>query len=149
MPKLFKDLVVTIDPVNRAPDTGGQVERTYQSEAVHSRLVGSDGQEIVISDAAFDVLKKILPTLESRRATITIAPATAELTTQQVADALNMSHPYLMKLLEEGKIPYVMVGTHRRIRSRDLEDYQTLRNAQRRKVHDELTQLMEDEGLLD
>jgi excisionase family DNA binding protein len=149
MPKLFKDLVVTIDPVNRAPDTVGQVERTYQSEAVHSRLVGSDGQEIVISDAAFDVLKKILPTLESRRATITIAPATAELTPQQVADALNVSHLYLVKLLEEGKIPHVMVGTHRRIRSKDLEAYQTLRNAQRRKVHDELTQLMEDEGLLD
>jgi excisionase family DNA binding protein len=149
MPKLFKDLVVTIDPVNRASDTVGQVERTYQSEVVHSRLVGSDGQEIIISDGAFDVLKKILPTLESRRATITIAPATAELTTQQAADALNMSLPYLMKLLEEEKIPHVMVGTHPRIRSKDLEDYQTLRNAQRRKVHDELTQLMEDEGLLD
>jgi excisionase family DNA binding protein len=145
MPKQFKDLVVTIAPVSQAP----AVEQTYQSEVVCSRLVGSDGQEIVMSDAAFDVLKKILPTLESRRATITIAPATAELTTQQAADALNVSRPYLIKLLEEGKIPYVMVGTHRRIRSKDLEDYQTLRNAKRRKVHDELTQLMEDEGLLD
>jgi excisionase family DNA binding protein len=145
MPKQFKDLVVTIAPISQAP----AVEQTYQPEVVCSRLVGSDGQEIVMSDAAFDVLKKILPTLESRRATITIAPATAELTTQQAADALNVSRPYLIKLLEEGKIPYVMVGTHRRIRSKDLEDYQTLRNAKRRKVHDELTQLMEDEGLLD
>ncbi len=145
MPKLFKDLVVTIDPVSHPPDT----ERTEPSEGICSRLIGSDGQEIILSDAVFDVLKKILPTLESRRATITIAPATAELTTQQAADALNVSRPYLIKLLEEGKIPHVMVGTHRRIRSKDLEDYQTLRNTQRRKVHDELTQLMEDEGLLD
>lgn len=78
---------------------------------------------------------------------ITIAPATAELTTQQAAEALNVSRPYLIKLLTEGTIPYFMVGTHRRIRSQDLEAYQAQRNTQRRRSLNELTQIMEEEGL--
>jgi excisionase family DNA binding protein len=136
MPKPSEDLLVTIDPTPYRP-------------ACQSKLVGADGTEFPISESTFEVLKRILPTLESGRSTITIAPATAELTTQQAADALNVSRPYLIKLLTEEKIPYLMVGTHRRIRSQDLEAYQTQRNAQRRQSLNELTDLMEEDGLFD
>jgi excisionase family DNA binding protein len=133
---------VTIVPVAHSSSSG-----QGQPTESQSKLVSSDGTEFPISEATFTVLQPILPTLELGRSTITIAPATAELTTQQAADALNVSRPYLIKLLTEGAIPYVMVGTHRRIRSQDLEAYQTQRNAQRRRSLNELTQLMVEEGL--
>jgi excisionase family DNA binding protein len=141
MPKTSEDLIVTIAP---SPSS-----RQHHPPESQSKLVGADGTEFPISEATFTVLQQILPTLEQGQSTITIAPATAELTTQQAADALNVSRPYLIKLLTEGAIPHVMVGTHRRIRSQDLAAYQVQRNAQRRRSLNELTQLMEEEGLFD
>lgn len=85
----------------------------------------------------------------ANKASFTISPATSELTTQQAANALNVSRPYLIKLLEKGDIPHVMVGTHRRIRREDLEQYKAKRDAQRRQSLSELTEIMEEEGLFD
>jgi excisionase family DNA binding protein len=71
-------------------------------------------------------------------------PDRAELTTQQAADFLNVSRPDLIGLLGEQRIPYRMVGTHRRIRFEDLRDYKRQDDQHRRGVIDELTQLGQD-----
>ena len=78
---------------------------------------------------------------------VTLIPVHAQLTTQQAADALNVSRPFLVNLLEEGKIPHVKVGTHRRILFEDLMRYKKQIDTERRKVLDELVKQSETLGM--
>ncbi|MEI6430480.1 MAG: excisionase family DNA-binding protein [Pseudanabaena sp. ELA607] len=72
-----------------------------------------------------------------------------ELTTQEAADLINVSHPFLIKQLEEGIIPYHKVGKHLRVRFTDLMEYKTNIDTARSKVLDEIVAISEDLGLYD
>ena len=82
------------------------------------KLVGPTGDEIPLPPSLFLVLRQSIYHLMRVRA-ISIVPVNKELTTQEAADVLSVSRPYLVKLLEKGEIPYVRVGTQRRIRYRE------------------------------
>lgn len=93
---------------------------------------------VVIPGSAMQLLGKILAEMAEGHA-VTLTPIEEELSTQQAADLLNVSRPYLIQLLENGEIPHHKVGTHRRVLADDLLRYKAEIKAKRRIVLKELT----------
>ena len=101
---------------------------------------------VTLPASAFQLLLRILSELANGNA-VTVMPHHAELTTQQAADVLNVSRPYLVKLLEEAKIPFRRVGTHRRVRFDDVIAYKRSIDEARRETLDELAALSQELNL--
>ena len=112
---------------------------------VHAESGGRD-TAITLPKEAIELLVEILGQMANGNA-VTIVPVNAELTTQQAADMLNVSRPFLVGLLDDGKIPHRLVGTHRRVRVADLLLYKDKDDAHRKAVQDELTAEAETLGL--
>jgi excisionase family DNA binding protein len=107
---------------------------------VQLRLV-ADGQETETITVPATVVTLFLRLLReiARGHAVTLLPLHTELTTQQAAEVLNVSRPFLVRLLEDGQIPYRKVGTHRRVQLRDILTYKEHTDADRRTVLAELT----------
>jgi excisionase family DNA binding protein len=78
---------------------------------------------------------------------VTLIPIHAELTTQQAADMLNISRPSLIQLLDEKKLEYRRVGTHRRVGFEGLMRYRRQQETTRRKVLAELAAYDQELGI--
>ena len=106
------------------------------------------GKEVAVTvpREAFDLFLNVLGQMANGNA-VTIVPAHAELTTQQAADLLNVSRPFLIGLLDEGKLPFRLVGSHRRVKTTDLMTYKETDDTRRRGALDQLTRESQKLGL--
>lgn len=108
---------------------------------------GGDAEvSVTIPKDAFELFLEVLGQMANGNA-VTIVPVHAELTTQQAADLLNVSRPFLIGLLDEGKIPFRLVGSHRRVKCADLMVYKDAEDQRQREALDALTAEAQDLGL--
>jgi excisionase family DNA binding protein len=111
-------------------------------------LVGPDGRQVEIPEPVHDLLLTILKNLQAGKA-ISIVPEHQQLTTQRAANILGVSRPFLVRLVENGEIPFHMVGSHRRIYLRDLLDYKRLRDAARHEAINNMARSEMEAGTYD
>lgn len=110
-----------------------------------AQLLAPDGTCIDLPASVHAVLQRVVPVLAAGSA-VGLVPLHKELTTQQAADLLNVSRPFLIKLLEQGEIPYTRPGAHRRVRLSDVLAYKQRRDTERARMLDELTALADHYG---
>lgn len=100
--------------------------------------LGDQAGEVEVPRSALAALAQVLDSFAHGEG-VTVLPAQAELTTQQAADALHVSRPFLIGLLDAGQIEYRTVGTHRRVKAASLIHYLRDDDARRRSAADALT----------
>jgi excisionase family DNA binding protein len=126
-------------------------ESSHLAEVLRSpehkvRLLGPGGQEIELPPAIFEALAAIAEALREGNG-VSVIPVPHMLTTNEAADLLNVSRPYLVRLLDQGRIPFEKVGTHRRLRLGDVLAFRLQREEQRRDALGNLVRQAEELGL--
>jgi excisionase family DNA binding protein len=100
--------------------------------------VGRPGiHQIRLPENAYRILVRIVEDLADGKA-VSLTPAAQEMTTQEAARFLGVSRQFLVRLLDEGKIAFHRVGTHRRVALQDLISF---RKARDRRRHDAVKQM--------
>jgi excisionase family DNA binding protein len=115
-------------------------------EQVRLRVENGGDGELVVPRGAVELFALILAHMAAGEG-VSVVPSHAELTTQQAAEVLNVSRPFLIGLLEAGEIEYRMVGTHRRVMMASLLRYRREDDLRRRAKADELAALRQEMGL--
>ncbi len=119
------------------------------SDGPHHKTVSLaiDGSaDILIPPSALSLLVGVLDSLAEGEG-VTLVPHESELTTQQAADLLNVSRPYLVSLLENGDISFRVVGSHRRVHASSLLAYKRKDDLVRKSAINALAALSEEIGL--
>jgi len=140
---------VLIAPEKRDIKTIKRVAGDLEARPNQSRLVMMDDTR---HDAVELPAPLVLVLMEAARQlaqghSVAILHYEEELTTQQAADLLQVSRPFLIKVLEAGEIPYHHVGSHRRIRMGDLVEYKRNRDRLRKERISEMVRVSESMGL--
>lgn len=126
-----------------AQELSSLLAQTPKADRAHVKL---DGHDLILPRQALALLRDLLSEMAQGNA-VTIVPTHAELTTQEAANILNVSRPYLIKLLDEGEIAHHKVNKHRRIRFDDLMSYKKQRAMQSAKALDDLAQQAQELGM--
>jgi len=130
----------------RDPDGARDVQElltTALAKGQSVSLESGEGASTTVSPELAEALLALVSRI-ARGEEVTVLASEALLTTQQAADLLNVSRPFVSKLLQEGVIPFVQVGAHRRIRVADLAAYKAKRDGERSAMLDDLARMGQD-----
>jgi excisionase family DNA binding protein len=98
-----------------------------------------NGQSFPIPESLQELFVQIIGNIAEGKA-VSLMPVNSEFTTQQAADYLNVSRPFLIQILNERKIKYRKVGSHRRVLFEDLVKYKEASYKESMQILDELTE---------
>jgi excisionase family DNA binding protein len=133
----------TAEEVALARESGRTLSAYLQTRANTQRFEIFDAKgrahPLRVPVSALRLLVDVLTEIGEGHA-VSIIPIRTELTTQNAADVLNVSRPFLVQLLERGEIPFRKLGTHRRVRYQDVIAYKTRIDADRNKALDALAE---------
>jgi excisionase family DNA binding protein len=137
------------EPVAAPADESRLIEllRRALDEPSAARLLSLGGELIEVPGSVLELLVRVVHALAAGDA-VAVLPVHAELTTQEAADLLNVSRPYLIGLLDDGALPYERTaGGHRRLRLADVLAYKHVRDDDRRAALHEMSSEAERLGL--
>lgn len=150
MPRVTKKLDSNkpiVPTKSESAEAGKVYDFLMKPEIVGTTVLHSEtGEEVPLPDSIYRVLKETALEVSKGHA-VSVMAAQQELTTTQAADVLNVSRPYLIRLIDEGQIPSRKVGSHRRVCLDDVLRYKHERDAARREMLKRLTQESQDMGL--
>jgi excisionase family DNA binding protein len=150
-----EDKIRRMTPVSAPPEQRADVEALFRAldamahttrrHAPKCKLVGPKGETIALPESLFYALERVAEVM-ARGDSVTIVPVGKELTTQQAANLLNVSRQYVVRLLDEKRIPFTKTGKHRRLRIEDVLAFKDTRDRDRRAGMRELSQLTQEFG---
>lgn len=147
-------LTPTTTPTEKSAELAREALQALQKRPLrkNARVVklqaelGAEPTPVSVPREAFELLMEILGQMANGNG-VALLSTQAEMTTQEAADLLGVSRPHLVSLLDGGKIPHRLVGTHRRVRVADLMAYKASRYVEQRAALDELTREAQEQGL--
>jgi excisionase family DNA binding protein len=150
MTMMIDPVAPTTDDVETAKESSrklapfaGKKNPTIQ---VQIASAGKAPETVDLPTSALTLLVKILTEMGKGNA-VTLMPIHAQLTTQQAAELLGVSRPFIVKELKEKKLSYQMVGTHRRIQYIDLLAYKDKIRADHDAAMNELVEQAQEHGM--
>ncbi|MFN0107183.1 MAG: excisionase family DNA-binding protein [Bryobacteraceae bacterium] len=114
----------------------------------HAKLMGPKGEKATLPAPLYSLLQDIVNALADGRSLV-VVPEEKQLTTQRAGELLGMSRPYIVRLLDAGEMPYLLVGKHRRISLRDVLAYAKRRAEARKAALDKMARDAYQAGLYD
>jgi excisionase family DNA binding protein len=145
----------TLSPSKRPSKTEQRIaEKSHEAlsqilERVHSTMTEIEIEEtkekLQIPSRALELLNEILRAM-SQGKPISIVPVATEVTTQKAAEILGCSRPHLVKLLENGELDFIKVGSHRRIKFEDVVSYKQKMKAEQKRLLIEMMNSDEELG---
>ena len=145
---MIADYLITTEQEIKVAKTASQALDSHTQDKPVRLLVVDGEHEIKLSAGILRLIRDILKAMVAGHI-VTLIPQHAKLTTKQAADILNVSHLYLIKLLEQGEIPHHKVGRHRRILMEDLMQYKEESRRKSAAILDELVAEAQELGLYD
>lgn len=136
------------EEIEQARESSRTLSKYVDAARVRLTLQASNGKtdELILPGPVVQILLDTLAQMAQGNA-VSLVPVHQELSTQEAANLLNVSRPFLVGILEEGHLPFRKVGTHRRILLRDILEYRKHIDTARAKALDELAELSQQDGL--